>query len=60
LIEDKLDVKLAVSLHAPNQQLRERIMPIARRYKLDELMDAIDRYVKVTDNRIFYEYIMIA
>ena len=60
LIEDKLDVKLAVSLHAPNQELRERIMPIARRYNLDELMEVIDRYVKVTDNRIFYEYIMIA
>jgi 23S rRNA (adenine2503-C2)-methyltransferase len=60
LIEDKLDVKLAVSLHAPNQALREKIMPIARRYKLDELMEVIDRYVKVTDNRIFYEYIMIA
>jgi 23S rRNA (adenine2503-C2)-methyltransferase len=60
LIEDKLDVKLAVSLHAPNQALRERIMPIARRYQLDELMEVIDRYVKATDNRIFYEYIMIA
>jgi 23S rRNA (adenine2503-C2)-methyltransferase len=60
LIEDKLDVKLAVSLHAPNQALRERIMPIARRYQLDELMEEIDRYVKATDNRIFYEYIMIA
>lgn len=60
LIEDKLDVKLAVSLHAPNQALRERIMPVARRYKLEELMEVIDRYVDTTDNRIFYEYIMIA
>jgi 23S rRNA (adenine2503-C2)-methyltransferase len=60
LIEDKLDVKLAVSLHAPNQALRERIMPIARRYQLSELMEVIDRYVEATDNRIFYEYIMIA
>ena len=59
-IEDKLDVKLAVSLHAPNQKLREKIMPIAKRFNLDELMDAIDRYVWTTDNRIFYEYIMIA
>jgi 23S rRNA (adenine2503-C2)-methyltransferase len=55
-----LDVKLAVSLHAPNQTLREKIMPIARRYQLDELMEVIDRYVEATDNRIFYEYIMIA
>ena len=60
LIEDQLDVKLAVSLHAPNQELRERIMPIARRYNLNELMEVIDRYVEVTDNRIFYEYIMIS
>ena len=60
LIEDKLDVKLAVSLHAPNQILREKIMPIAKRYKLEELMETIDRYVEATDNRIFYEYIMIA
>jgi len=60
LIEDKLDVKLAVSLHAPNQSLREKIMPIARRYQLEELMEVIDRYVEATDNRIFYEYIMIA
>ena len=60
LIEDQLDVKLAVSLHAPNQELRGRIMPIARRYNLNELMEVIDRYVEVTDNRIFYEYIMIS
>jgi 23S rRNA (adenine2503-C2)-methyltransferase len=59
LIDDKLDVKLAVSLHAPNQELREKIMPIAKRFKLDELMEVIDRYVEATDNRIFYEYIMI-
>lgn len=60
LIKDKIDVKLAVSLHAPNQELRERIMPIAKRFKLAELMEVIDEYVKVTDNRIFYEYIMIS
>ena len=54
-----MDVKLAISLHAPNQELRERIMPIAKRFSLNELMEVIDRYVKITDNRIFYEYIMI-
>ena len=35
-------------------------MPIAKRFPLNELMEVIDRYVEVTDNRIFYEYIMIA
>ena len=60
LIEDKIDIKLAISLHAPNQELREKIMPIAKRYKLNDLMEVIDKYVEVTDNRIFYEYIMIS
>lgn len=59
LIQDKMDVKLAISLHAPNQELRESLMPIAKTYKLDELMETIDEYVANTDNRIFYEYIMI-
>jgi 23S rRNA (adenine2503-C2)-methyltransferase len=34
-------------------------MPIARTYKLNDLMRSIDEYVKATNNRIFYEYIMI-
>lgn len=59
LIEDEVDVKLAISLHAPNQDLRNQIMPIGKAYPLDDLMKTIDRYVKATDNRIFYEYIMI-
>lgn len=59
LIEDQIDVKLAISLHAPDQELRNSIMPIAKAYPLDQLMQAIDEYVIATDNRIFYEYIMI-
>ncbi|MFA7717087.1 MAG: 23S rRNA (adenine(2503)-C(2))-methyltransferase RlmN, partial [Candidatus Absconditabacterales bacterium] len=59
LVEDDIPVKLAISLHAPNQQLRDTLMPIAKKYPLDELMKTIDNYVKATDNRIFYEYIMI-
>ncbi len=59
LIDDGVDVKLAISLHAPNQELRNQIMPIGKAYPLEELMKTIDRYVKATDNRIFYEYIMI-
>jgi 23S rRNA (adenine2503-C2)-methyltransferase len=59
LIQDKIDVKLAISLHAPNQTLRNAIMPIAKAYPLDKLMQVIDAYVVATGNRIFYEYIMI-
>lgn len=59
LIKDDIPVKLAISLHAPNQKLREELMPIAKTYTLDKLMTTIDNYVKASDNRIFYEYIMI-
>ncbi|NOZ44492.1 MAG: radical SAM protein [bacterium] len=59
LISDNIDVKLAVSLHAPNQKLREKLIPFAKFYPLDQLLEVLDRYVKATNNRIFYEYIMI-
>jgi 23S rRNA (adenine2503-C2)-methyltransferase len=59
LVADGIDVKLAISLHAPNQELRNRIMPIAKAYPLDQLLQVIDEYVEATNNRIFYEYIMI-
>jgi 23S rRNA (adenine2503-C2)-methyltransferase len=59
LIADDIPVKLAISLHAPNQELRNRLMPVAKSYPLDALMQVIDEYVLATDNRIFYEYIMI-
>lgn len=59
LIKDWITVKLAVSLHAPNQELREKLIPIAKYHQLQELMETLDYYVEKTDNRIFYEYIMI-
>jgi 23S rRNA (adenine2503-C2)-methyltransferase len=59
LIEEKVEVKLAISLHAPHQGLRQKLMPIAQTYPLEALMQVLDEYVAVTDNRIFYEYIMI-
>lgn len=44
LMEDLPKIKLAVSLHAPNQQLREQIVPAAKTYKLDSLMEVVDEY----------------
>jgi 23S rRNA (adenine2503-C2)-methyltransferase len=52
-------VNLAISLHAPNDQLREQIMPIAKKYKLKELMDAIKTYYNKTNRIITFEYIML-
>ncbi len=60
LIEDKIDVWLAVSLHAPDQILRQKIVPNAKVHEMKNLMKVLKDYVDATDNRIFYEYIMIA
>jgi len=59
LIDGKITVKLAISLHAPEQSLREKLIPVAKKNNLNDLMKVIQKYVKATDNRIFYEYIMI-
>lgn len=51
--------RLAISLHAPNQELREKIMPMAKANPLNELFKSIDEYVAATNSRIFYEYLLI-
>jgi len=50
---------LAISLHAPNDEIRKKIMPVDHTYPLKDLMASLDEYVKETNKRIFYEYIMI-
>ncbi|MDD3645879.1 MAG: 23S rRNA (adenine(2503)-C(2))-methyltransferase RlmN [Candidatus Gracilibacteria bacterium] len=50
---------LAISLHAPNDEIRSKIMPVDHTYPLKDLMKALDDYVQKTNKRIFYEYIMI-
>lgn len=57
------DVSLAVSLHAPNDELRNQLVPINRKYPLVELMDAIDFYMNaLPDNRrvVTIEYVLLA
>lgn len=51
--------RLALSLHAPNQHLRETIMPIAKKYVLPELIASIKSYAVRTQLRVSYEYILI-
>jgi len=55
----ELDVTLAVSLHAPDDVLRSKLMPINDRYPLSELIDACRQYWEATSNRITFEYVMI-
>ena len=60
LAEDFPQVSLAVSLHAPNDEARKRIMPVENTYPIEKLMEALDAYTAKTNKRVFYEYIMIA
>jgi len=59
LINEKIQVNLAVSLHAPNDAIRSVIMPINKRYPMDELLKACREYVDATHRRVFFEYLMI-
>ncbi|MGI6737608.1 MAG: 23S rRNA (adenine(2503)-C(2))-methyltransferase RlmN [Anaerovoracaceae bacterium] len=58
--EDLPQVNLAISLHAPDNELRDRLMPVNRRYPLEQLMPACRRYVEHTGRRITFEYALIA
>lgn len=58
-INDGYKGRLAISLHAPDQKLRERIMPIAKTNVLAELFQTIDLYIKKTNKRVSYEYVLI-
>lgn len=59
LAQSKLQLTLSVSLHAPSDEIRECIMPVNRRWKVDELLDACLTYFEKTGRRISFEYAMI-
>lgn len=59
LAGEGMQFELSVSLHAPSQELREQIMPVARRWGIDELMEACRSYTAVTNRIITFEYTLI-
>ena len=59
LAEEDLQVTLAVSLHAADDQLRDELVPINKKYPLETLMAAIKTYVEKTGRRVTFEYIML-
>ena len=56
---EKGQVNLAISLHAPNDKIRNKIMPISKAYNLNELITSIKRYIETTKRRVTFEYIML-
>ncbi len=59
LTEQNQQIGLAISLNAPNNQLRNKLMPINRKYDLDKLMEAVNYYIRKTNRRVTFEYVLM-
>lgn len=59
LAAERLQINLALSLHAPENNLRSRIMPINRKYPLAKVLKAVGEYINKTRRRVMFEYVMI-
>lgn len=59
LIKSKLQVNLAISLHAPNDKLRSHLMPINKKQSIKELLELVDSYIEQTGRQVMFEYVMI-
>ena len=60
LAKEDLPITLSISLHAPTDEKRREIMPIANKYTIKEVLDACKRYIAVTTRRISFEYALIS
>ena len=58
-IKDGKQVNLAISLHAPNNELRSQIMNINKAYKIEEVIKAVKEYINKTNRRVTFEYILL-
>jgi len=59
LMEEQIPLTLSISLHAPNDEIRSRSMPVNKRWSIEELLGACRDYIKATGRRISFEYAMI-
>ncbi len=59
LAEEPLQLNLAISLHGPTQDVREKLMPVAKVYDIGRLMNACRVYVEKTGRKLFFEYLLI-
>ena len=60
LSQEPLQINLAISLHAPTDELRSQTMPINRKYPLNELFAAIQEYIAVTKRQVTFEYVLLS
>jgi len=59
LAKEKLQINLAISLHASDNNLRSKIMPINKKYPIEEILKEVDDYIQKTGKRVMIEYLMI-
>lgn len=59
LAEEKLEVNLAISLHAPDDKLRSKLMPIGKKYSIKKILETVDDYIRKTNRKVMFEYLMI-
>lgn len=59
LTKEKLDINLAISLHASNDKVRKKLMPVAGEHSLQELLETVNEYIKVKNRKVMFEYLMI-
>ena len=57
--QEDLPVTLSLSLHAPNDEIRKRLMPVANAYTMDETLDACRYYIEKTGRRVIFEYALV-
>lgn len=57
--KEKRQVNLAISLHAPNNEIRNQIMPVNKAYPIEKLIEAVKEYISITNRRVTFEYIML-
>ena len=55
----ELQINLAISLHAPTDSIRDNIMKINRKYKINEILEAVKEYIEITNRRVTFEYILL-
>ncbi|HEU5441777.1 MAG TPA: 23S rRNA (adenine(2503)-C(2))-methyltransferase RlmN [Ktedonobacterales bacterium] len=60
LAEEPLQVNLAISLHAPNNAMRLRTMPVTRKYPIEAVLDACQTYAATTNRQVTFEYVLLA
>lgn len=59
LAEENMPITLTISLHAPNNEVRDKIMPVNHKYRIEELLEACETYIKRTGRRLSFEYSLI-